>query len=136
VQPRRSKAREKELADNKRLLHTWRQWHRDQLNEALRGPHGAKLQALLELLRGLTLESAERLIGFLREQRWQSIDFHTRQVALHEIDRTVITLRCKAQLPPFDDALPGQPLNGGLIIRELLGEPPPDGRSGNCESGK
>jgi hypothetical protein len=111
---------EKELADNSRLLSAWRQWHREQLDEVLKGPHAHLLRELLQFLRSMTLKSAPQLIRLIRGQDWRRIDAATKLTVLHEINGAITRLRERNGLPPFDDSLETEPRTGFLIVRELL----------------
>jgi hypothetical protein len=126
-------AKEKELADNERLLRAWRQWHREQLDEVLAGPHGAAVALVVGFLDGMGPQSAPALIALLDQHDWGQIDHNVRYVLLHEINQTVTRVRERAGLPPIDDALPGQRMNAFLRIKETLfprkAESPP-GRPG------
>src|SRR6266436_3544476 len=57
---------QKELADNARLLRAWKKFHREELEEALAGPHGATIAELLTLLDRLELSSAAVLLNFIQ----------------------------------------------------------------------
>jgi hypothetical protein len=62
----------------------------------------------------------------VRRTDWSAIDYRTREVILHEIDRRIVGLRENAGIAPFSDALPHQRLNGFLVIKQLMMETPPD----------
>jgi len=90
---RAMKRREKdqELADPAYLLRAWRRHHREQLQEALAGVHGAVLERLMAKLKDL--RSARELVAFIEAQDWASVDSDTRAIALFEIDRAIVALR-------------------------------------------
>jgi hypothetical protein len=117
---RKSKALEKELADHSKLLRAWTRWHREQREEALAGPHGTLVARLLEILRGLTLRDGAKLVGLIRAQNWDRVDFDTRFICLHEINERITILREQAGLAPFDDAMPPERTTGFLIIRQAM----------------
>ena len=102
-------AREQKLADDARLLRTWREWHREQLEEALAGVRRDVLERLMEQLKDL--RSARALVDFIAAQDWESLDADTRVIALFEINRAITALRERQKLPPINDALPGEPLS-------------------------
>src|SRR5262249_42291455 len=117
---RRSKALEKELANGSKLLRAWRNWHAEQREEALAGPHGKFVTQLLEALHGLTLRDGAKLVGFIRAQDWSAVDFNTRFVCLHETNDRITILREEAGMAPFDDSLPPGRTTGFLIIRQAM----------------
>jgi hypothetical protein len=125
-------AKEKELADNERLLSAWRKLHREQREEALAGLHADVMQRLIAQLKDL--RSARELVAFMEAQDWSVIDADTRLVVLHEINQAITRLRERADLPPIDDALPGEPLRAFQLIKKVMdqfpapsGEAKPDG---------
>jgi len=111
-------AREQKLADDARLLRTWREWHREQLEEALAGVRRDVLERLMEQLKDL--RSARALVDFIAAQDWESVDADTRVIALFEINRAIAALRERQKLPPINDALPGEPLTAFQIIRGII----------------
>ena len=113
-------AKEQELEDNSHLLRAWRQWHREQLSEALQGPHGHLLRELLQFLRSMTLKSAPQLIKLIRGQDWRLIDAATKLTVLHEINGAITRLRERNGLSCFDDDLRAESRTGFLVVRELL----------------
>ena len=117
---KRKTATEQKLADDARLLRAWRQWHREQLDEVLAGPHGAAVALVVGFLDGMGPQSAPALIALLDQHDWGQIDHNVRYVLLHQINQTVTRVRERAGLPPIDDALPGERDTGFLIIRTLL----------------
>jgi hypothetical protein len=117
---RRSKALEKELADNSYLLRQWHAWHREQLEEALAGSYGSLVAQLLDVLRGLTLRGGGELVAFISSQNWNCVDFDTRLTCLHEINERIAKLRELAGMPPFDDGFGPERTTGFLIVRQLM----------------
>jgi len=59
---RRKSEKDKELADNARLLRAWRHWHREQLEKALNGLHASVMTRLMAELKNL--HSARQLVAF------------------------------------------------------------------------
>jgi hypothetical protein len=96
---------EKKLADDARLLRAWRRWHREELEQAIAGPHGDLVAQFVQILRGLTLQSAPMLLKFVRTQDWRSIDSATRLILLHEVNTAITALRERNNMVPFDDTL-------------------------------
>jgi hypothetical protein len=105
-------------------LRQWRQWHRVLCAEALEGPHGALVRETFQILRTMTLRDT-RVLDLVRSTDWSTVNFRTREILLHEINRRIVQLREQNGLLPFSDALPGQKLNGFLIIRDLMMETTP-----------
>jgi hypothetical protein len=118
---RRNAAKDKALADDARLLRAWRQWHREQLEEVLAGPHGAAVAVITGFLDGMGPQSAPALIALLDQHDWSRVDHNVRYVLLHEINSKITALRERNGLASIDDALPHERTTGFLIIRELLG---------------
>jgi hypothetical protein len=87
---------------------------------ARHGPYGALVEQLLDVLGKLTLRSGVELVAFVRSQDWGAVDDATRGVCLHTISMTIVRMREKAGLPPFDDDLPPQRITGFLIIRDVM----------------
>jgi len=115
---RRKSEKDKELADNARLLRAWRHWHREQLEKALNGLHAGVMVRLMAELKNL--HSARQLVAFTAAQDWNAIDADTRLVALHEINAAITALRERLDQEPIDDALPGEPLRAFQLIRRVL----------------
>ena len=127
---RRQSEKNKKLADDARLMRAWRNWHAEQLTEALVGLHRDVMTRLMTQL--AELKSARELVAFIEAQDWSAVDAHTRLVALHEINRAVCKLRERLGQEPIDDALWGEPLRASQLIRKIItefpapaGEPPP-----------
>jgi hypothetical protein len=59
--------RERELAGDAKMFRAWRQWHADQLAEALTGLHRDVMARLMERLK--QLRSARELVEFIAETR-------------------------------------------------------------------
>jgi hypothetical protein len=114
----RTEKQDKELADRDRQARAWRKWRRERINELLAGPHGAAAQELMQFLE--QLESAPALIEFVKRGPWRNADDDTRFLVLGLIDIAITEVREKRGLPPFDDALPGEPPNAFVIIRDML----------------
>jgi hypothetical protein len=129
-------AQEQKLADDARLLRTWREWHREQLEEALAGVRRDVLERLMEQLKDL--RSARALVDFIAAQDWESVDADPRAIALFEINKAICAARERMNpKEPINDALPGQPLTAFLMIREIInkfpataGEPSPERLTG------
>jgi hypothetical protein len=112
-------ANSRENGDDRRLR-AWRRWHYARLAEALAGPHGNKVHELLGFLGGMTVRSMPELLNLIRTQNWQTIDAETRLTVLHEVNEAITRVREEHGAAPFNDALPGQPDTGFLIVKQLL----------------
>jgi hypothetical protein len=120
---RRAETRiDKEAVDRSRLLRAWLQLQQRQIDDALVGPHGAQIAALLAFLKELSLDRGDELVKFVRAGGWQSADADTRYLVLRLASSAIVKLREKAGLPPFDDALPfgNEPPTVFQIIRGML----------------
>lgn len=115
---RHSEARDKKLVDDARLLRAWKQWHREQLEQTLKGVHRDVLEQLMKQLNDL--RSARELVAFIEAQDWTAVDANTRLIALHEINIAITKLRVRAEQDPIDDALPDQPLRAFQLIRNII----------------
>jgi hypothetical protein len=74
-----------------------------------------------------TMTGPAALIEFIASGPWGDADSDVRFEILSLLDAVIIRRREKMGLAPFDDALPDQPLNVFLILREQLAPFPPDG---------
>jgi hypothetical protein len=110
--------RERELADEARLLQGWHAFHRDERKVVLAGPHGAMFERLLFILKGMSLTSAPLLLAYVRGVDWPSIDMSTRLNVLHEINTGITNLRARHGLSPFDDGIERDSVF--CLIREIL----------------
>src|SRR5262249_26028720 len=118
------------LADDARLLRAWRRHRRERLAALLAGPYAEAVRALLDFLKSMTGPSA--LIDFVKQGPWRDADPDVRTEILMLLDAVIVKRRERMAMAPFDDALPGQPLNVFLILREQLSlsstsQFPPDG---------
>jgi len=73
-----------------------------------------------EILEAMTLNRAPALIATIKAGPWRSADDDTRFQILSIVNAAIVSLRERHKLPPFEDPLPGAPLNAFLVIRELL----------------
>jgi hypothetical protein len=117
---KKRKAADVARADQTRLLHEWKRFHLDELNEALSGIHGTLVAQLMSVLAKMTIRDGKILIEFIDAQQWQDIPASIRLVCLHEINSRLIKLREKHGFAPFDDALPSERPNVFLIVKKLM----------------
>jgi hypothetical protein len=117
---RRRTAQEQKLVDDARLLRAWKNFHREELNAALAGPHGPMLERLVFILKTLAPGSASLLLAYIRGVDWQLVDYSTRLVALHQVNDAITRLRERAGLEPIDDGIPGERDNAYRCIKAIL----------------
>jgi hypothetical protein len=115
------RARTRALAERDKQFAQWRTWRQERCAALLEGPHADAARSLLAQLNQLTMADSEHLINCVRSGPWVTADATVRQTLLAIIDNTIIELRERNGLPPFDDPLPGEPPNAFLTLRELLG---------------
>jgi len=117
---RRQSQKDKELADNARLLRAWKQFHREERDAVLAGPHSATLGELFRMFANLKHVQPAQLIGFIGAIDWAAIDYQTRLTVLHEVNTAITAWRSRQKLDPFDDPLEAAPPNAFQIIREIF----------------
>jgi hypothetical protein len=115
---RHNSEKDKELADREKSLRACKRWHREQLEEALKGVHSDVMRRLMVQLEDL--RSARTLVDFVAAVDWDAIDANTRLICLHEINRTIIALRERMGQVPFNDALWGEPLTAFEVIYGII----------------
>jgi hypothetical protein len=120
VEKRARKAEQKALAERDTLHRGWKKWRRERIEVLLSGPHGNAARDLVAFLADMTLDDASALLTRVKQGPWRSCDADTRFEVLSLIDAAIIRLRERADMPAFDDPLPGQPPNAFLILRECL----------------
>jgi len=112
---------EQAMADSSKQFRGYMRAKRAELKQLLHGPDGERWHELVNVLRALTLENGDRLIDYVRQQRWLfDADLRTRQVAIGLIDDAIERLRVQNGYAPMDDALPGEPPTVFQIIRDEL----------------
>jgi hypothetical protein len=99
------------------LMRLWKRWRLDLFNAALEGPYQNDIQQLINILKRITLKEERKLISIVRKGPWLAAHKDIQFLVLRLIDAQLIALREKADLPPFDDALWGEPLTPFQIIR-------------------
>ena len=101
--------KDKEFADDARLLRWWQAWHREQREAVLAGPHGAVLGELFRMIKNLEHIQPGQLIGFVGSINWVAIDADTKLVTLHELNAAITRFRDKRGLEPIDDTVEDEP---------------------------
>jgi hypothetical protein len=118
---RRAQARiDKDEADRERLMKAWCAVQQRQIDDALVGPYGSQITALLAFLKELSLEREAELVGFVQADSWHCANADIRFLVMRLVGSRLATLREDAGLAPFDDPLPGEPPSTFLQIREML----------------
>jgi hypothetical protein len=64
--------KDEKLAESQKLSRAYRQWHREQLADALAGAHGARVGELMSLLDRLELNSAATLLACVQRTDWST----------------------------------------------------------------
>ncbi len=118
VETRQSK-REQE---GERLSKGYRAHRQRELEEALAGPDGAVLRDLQAKLVALTLETIPTVTAFVRAGGLRSTSADTLFLALRTTSESIISLREKRGLPPFDDPLPGDPATPEQELRAAFAD--------------
>jgi hypothetical protein len=116
------RAAEKALDERATQLKVWCDWRRERRDALLAGPHGADAQVLLNFISTMTPTSAAALVEAVECGPWREADADTRFEVLSIVDASIIALRERQGLPPFDDALPGEASNAFLLVREALSQ--------------
>jgi hypothetical protein len=107
AETRRSKRGQQRDTEQRQLSAHYR-WHRQQaLERTLAGPDGARLRALLDRLKALTLKTIETLIPLATD--WRAAAPDARFLAQRLIAERIIELREQGGLMPLNDPLPGEP---------------------------
>jgi hypothetical protein len=118
---RRVQARiDRDEADRKRLMKAWCAVQQRQIDDALVGPHGSQIAALLAFLKELSLEREAELVAFVQANSWRCANPDIRFLVMRLVGSRLAELREDAGLTPFDDPLPGEPASVFLRIREML----------------
>lgn len=104
---RRSKREQQHDEEQRKLSAYYKVQCRQELNDALAGADGARLRALIEQLDALTLETIPQLAAFVRAEGWHTAATTTLFVARRLAGESIMKLREKNGLAPFDDPLPG-----------------------------
>jgi len=119
---RRNSEKDKKLADDARLLRAWRNWHAEELAEALAGPHRVIATQVVTFLKMMTMTpaAADALLTLMRSHTWADVDANTRFILLHEINTAITRMREKNGMVVISDPLPYQRLSVFLTIKSLM----------------
>jgi hypothetical protein len=119
AETRAQRKREKELDDREIMFREWQKWHQKRKAELLTGAWGEAATELADFLERMDTDDAVALIELVERGPWRDADADTRFMVLELIDHSIIYLREREGLEPFDDPLDDD-LNAFLIIRGLL----------------
>ncbi|MCA1452170.1 hypothetical protein I6F35_02935 [Bradyrhizobium sp. BRP22] len=112
---------EKEQRDNSVQFARYKRAVRTESTALLSSEHSANYRILLALLRRLTPQSSHELVDYVKGARWiKACDRDQQFTVLSMMDMAIVRARVHAGLPPFDDALPGEPDNAFLILRKEI----------------
>lgn len=89
--------------EDEACLREWLQWRRQEVTEALAGPHGGKLAALIAYLKRAQWNEIEAA-AIVTD--WAGFDRDTRALVLRIVSAFILVKRLDAGLVPFDDSLP------------------------------
>jgi len=109
VEKRRANRLHEHHDEERALSFLYRQWRKQELDDALASDDGDKLRDLIEQLDALTLETIPQLTAFVRASGWHTAAATTLFMARRLASESIIRLREKNSLAPFDDPVPGAP---------------------------
>jgi hypothetical protein len=121
---RRSKREQQHDEEQRKLSAYYKVQRRQELNDALTGDDGAKLQALITQLDTLTLETIPQLAAFVRASGWHSAAASTLFLARRLASEAIVQLRENDGLEPFNDPLPGEPATPEQELRRAFADNP------------
>lgn len=114
---------EKEDRDEKILLRGFKAKERERDQALFDGPHGKEIRGLRTFLRTMTLSSAPALVGLVKRATWlKNLSHEDRVALLSMISRSIVSLRKRNGLTPFDDAIPftDEPPTAFELIRDHI----------------
>ena len=117
---RNSNKEQKKLADDARLLHAWKKFHREERETVLAGPHGSVLNELFRMTANLKHMQPAQLIGYMQSIDWAAIDYNTKLVVVHELNSAITAYREKHNLEPISDNLPNEPDTPFRTIKAIV----------------
>lgn len=97
---------EKAIREQHQQLRAWRKERRARLREQLTGPNGAGWRELHKVLKAISIEGPGALLEHVRRAKWMfKADGDTRYMVLSVIGASIVRLRIRNGLEPFDDGL-------------------------------
>jgi hypothetical protein len=113
----RKAAQDKALKERAYELRQWRRWRRERFEVLLKGEYAEPARALVEFTK-TNMTGPTALIEFVKAGPWHNADSDVRVEILTLVAAVITARREKLEQAPFDDPLPGAPLNAFLILRE------------------
>lgn len=126
VVQRRQSQREEMLAkvhtERDALRRAYRVSRKQWIEDTLRQPGGDALRAMLRWVETLGIDDADRLVAEVERADWlRRSSAQMRLLALDMIAERIIRIRETNDLDPFNDPLPGDPLDAFQTVKRLLG---------------
>jgi hypothetical protein len=115
----------KALSERDLLMRLWRSWRRETIATELDGPYKVPLQQLIDALNKMKLGDERKLQKLIQAGPWLRAPLDLRYLVLRLVSTRFANIREAADLPPFDDALPGEPLTVYQLIRNKFMEKTP-----------
>jgi hypothetical protein len=103
-----------------RLSAAYTAWRDERRKTLLTGPYGAAVAELVASRDNVRPADGATLFALVDQQGWRTTDTDTRFGIQVLIDAAFIDRRERYGLLPLDDALPNEPENAFLILREML----------------
>jgi hypothetical protein len=114
-------AADKAIAETSARLRRYEAFRRKDAETLLAGPHGPQVKALLGVLKSLTPDSCDLLLGCLDAYAWyKDLGKRDRQIILSLIADAIIRMRVRNGMAPMDDSLPGEEPTVFEICRDKL----------------
>lgn len=112
---------EKKLRDQQKLHRQWKNWHKEKAQALLDGPYGKDIKGIKLFVDTMTLSSSAALVSLVERAAWLlNAPVEVRQGVLTLINHSIVSLRERNGMDPFDDALPHEPPTAFQQIREIL----------------
>jgi hypothetical protein len=108
------------LAERAKLNRQYHGWFREQIEAVRQGPYGTRLEQLRQFLDRMTPDDGAELIALVRRQGWHRAADDTRYLVLRVINNSILLVREKHGLPPFDDALDDEAPTLSQIVKQTL----------------
>jgi hypothetical protein len=124
AEARRSKREQQRDDEQRHLSAAYRAQRKQELAAALIGPDGEKIKALIAQLDKLTLNTIPELAAFVRANGWPSAAANTLFLVRRMASESIVRLRERNGLPPFDDPLPGEPATPEQQLRDAFADKP------------
>ena len=117
---RQQEAQDKALKERDILFGMWTKWHAERRKELQKGPCGVQAIELATFLDNMTLSDGGRLIELVESGPWKYADADTRFLAFEMVSLSIIALREKNDMLPFDDPLPDEEDDVFQQVKRLL----------------